>query len=63
MILDTAALAVHLGYTPGQVRALVQRGVITPIGRKRVHRLGRPAMWFDVDAVDEALKTRRTGQT
>jgi hypothetical protein len=55
VVVDTAALAVHLKCTPAHVRLLVSEGVIAPIGRRPVARLGRPAMLFDIDAVDDAM--------
>lgn len=53
---DTAALAVHLGCTPAYVRLLVSHGVIAPLGRWRRGLIGRPTMWFSLDAVDAAIE-------
>jgi len=55
VVVDTAALAAHLRCSPSYVRLLVSEGIITPIGRRSLHSTGRPAMWFDVDAVDAAI--------
>jgi hypothetical protein len=56
ILLDTAALAVHLECSASYVRLLVSKGIIDPVGRKALKRTGRPAMWFDVDAVESALR-------
>lgn len=56
---DTATLAAHLGRSPAAVRALVRRNVITPIGRWRTGRTGRPTMWFDLDQVDTQIAAAR----
>lgn len=50
---DTATLAAHLQCTPGKVRLLVAQGYITPIGRWRLGRVGRPTMWFDLDTLSD----------
>lgn len=56
VVLDTAALATHLGCTPAYVRLLVSEDIITPMGRRALASKGRPTMWFDVDAVESALR-------
>ena len=53
---DTAALAVHLGCTPSYVRLLVHQQVIAPAGRWSRGLIGRPTMWFSLDAVDAAIE-------
>lgn len=55
VIVDTAALAVHLTCSPSYVRLLVSEGIIAPLGRRALRATGRPSMWFDVDAVDMAI--------
>lgn len=55
MTVDTAALAAHLGCTPAYVRLLVSEDVIAPLERRLLRARGRPTMWFDIDAVDQAL--------
>ena len=55
-IVDTAALAVHLGCSPSYVRLLVSAGIIQPYGRWSRRLLGRPTMWFSLDAVDAAME-------
>ena len=55
---DTEALSLHLRCTPSYVRLLASKGVIAPLPqRRRLHRLGRPSLMFDLDAVDAALAT------
>lgn len=62
MTLDTAALAAHLGCTPGKVRLMVHEGLIRPLPRRvMLHRKGRPAMVFDVDQVEADIA--RAGDT
>lgn len=56
VVLDTAALAVHLACSASYVRLLVSEGLIEPVGRRTLHGKGRPTMWFDVDAVESALR-------
>jgi hypothetical protein len=56
VVLDTAALATHLACTPAYVRLLVSEGIITAMGRRALAGKGRPTMWFDVDAVEAALR-------
>lgn len=56
IIVDTAALAAHLGCSPAYVRLLVSAGIIAPMGRWSRTLLGRPCMWFSIDAVDAALE-------
>lgn len=56
MIVDTAALAIHLGCSPSYVRLLVSEGVIAPMGRWSRRPIGRPTMWFSLDAVDAAIE-------
>lgn len=53
---DTAALALHLRCTPSYVRLLVHEGILSPQTRQLVGPRGRPAMWFDLDLVDEAIR-------
>jgi len=55
IVVDTAALAVHLGCSPSYVRLLVSEGIITPVERRSRTGIGRPGMWFDVEAVDAAI--------
>lgn len=55
-LVDTAALAVHLGVSPAYVRLLVQAEVITSAGRWKRTIMGRPTMWFSLDAVDAAIE-------
>ena len=55
-IVDTAALAAHLGCSPSYVRLLVHAHVIAPMGRWSRRPLGRPTMWFSLDAVDAAIE-------
>lgn len=59
VLVDTAALALHLKCTPGQVRRMVQSGFIAAVGKTRTARTGRPSLLFDLDAVDERLAERR----
>lgn len=59
VIVDTAALALHLGCTPAHVRRLVKRGIITTLGRAVGGHTGRPTMWFNTDQVDKQLAERR----
>lgn len=56
VLLDTAALAAHLGCTPAYVRLFVSERIIEPIGRRSLRGTGRPTMWFDADAVDKAIE-------
>lgn len=58
-LVDTAALAAHLGCTPDYVRLMVRAHVLTPIGRRRLRLTGRPSMWFDLDQVDDQLDAAR----
>jgi hypothetical protein len=50
---DTATLAVALGITPRQVRRLVERGELCPLGVKRTGRRGRPGYRFDLDSLPD----------
>lgn len=59
VLVDTAALAVHLKCTPAQVRRMVQSGFIAAVGTTRTARMGRPSLLFDLDAVDEQLAARQ----
>lgn len=58
-IVDTAALAAHLGCTPAHVRRLTKQRIIPTLGRRLLGRTGRPSLWYDTDAVDDALETHR----
>lgn len=60
VVVDTAALALHLGCTPAHVRRMARQGFITPIYQAMTGTTGRPAMHFDIDAVDAQLAARRT---
>ena len=55
VIVDTAALAVHLECAPGYVRLLVHHGIIETVGKQRVKRCGRLSNTYDLDAVDAAI--------
>lgn len=55
VIVDTAAVAEALGRSPGYVRLLVHRGVLTPVGSEQGRR-GRPRLLFDLRDVRDAMR-------
>lgn len=60
VIVDTAALAVHLKCTPAFVRRLSGAGIIRPVDRTVIGQKGRPSMRFDIDEVDDAIEAAVT---
>lgn len=58
-LLDTAAVAVMLGRTPGYVRLLAHRGKLTPVGAEDNGR-GRVRMLFDAEQVFALLRDTPT---
>lgn len=60
ILVDTAALAVALKCTPGQVRRMVQSGYISAVGKTRTKRMGAPSLLFDLTVVEKRLAERRS---